>query len=99
MARAQLRILQAGAQALRPGGLLLYSTCTISATENEAIIDQLLESHPFFELEDLAAELDGAGLGSEADGLRAGRAGRALQTLPHRDRTAGFFMARLRRRG
>ena len=38
MAGAQARILAAGAGALRPGGVLVYSTCTISPTENERLI-------------------------------------------------------------
>jgi 16S rRNA (cytosine967-C5)-methyltransferase len=95
MARRQLQILQAGARALRPNGVLVYSTCTISANENERVIDQFLESDPAYELEDLAGELDGLGL----DGAAGTPAARAVQTLPHRDGTAGFFIARLRRRG
>ena len=39
MRDAQARILAAGARALRPGGLLVYSTCTISPSENERLID------------------------------------------------------------
>jgi 16S rRNA (cytosine967-C5)-methyltransferase len=73
MAGTQARILAAGACALRPGGVLVYSTCTISATENERQIAAFLNSQPEFVLDDV------------------------LVTLPHRDRTAGFFIARLRR--
>ncbi len=73
MAQAQARILAAGADALRPGGVLVYSTCTISATENEHLIAAFLDSHPDFALDDV------------------------VLTLPHRDHTAGFFIARLRR--
>jgi 16S rRNA (cytosine967-C5)-methyltransferase len=69
----QGRILAAGAAALRPGGVLVYSTCTISADENELLIAAFLNSHAEFSLDDVA------------------------MTLPHRDRTAGFYMARLRR--
>ncbi len=93
MARRQLAILQAGARALRPNGVLVYSTCTISAIENEQVIDRFLESEGGYELEDLAAELEGLGL----DAAAGPRAARAVQTLPHRDGTAGFFIARLRR--
>ncbi len=73
MARAQARILAAGARVLRPGGVLVYSTCTISPTENERLIAAFLDSHPQFGLDD------------------------SLLTLPHRDRTSGFFIARLRK--
>jgi 16S rRNA (cytosine967-C5)-methyltransferase len=85
LARTQAAILAAGAAAVRPGGVLIYSTCTISPTENERQISALQESNPDFALDDLAAELP------------AFRRGRCVLTLPHRDRTAGFFIARLRR--
>jgi len=90
MTRAQARILAAGAAALRPGGVLVYSTCTISPTENERLIAAFLASHPEFGLDDLA---DSAGAGALAP---AGAPGMLL-TLPHRDHTAGFFISRLRK--
>lgn len=89
MERTQVRILAAGAGALRPGGVLVYSTCTISPTENERLIAAFLDSHPEFELDDLDGTA-GAHTAADAPGM--------LQTLPHRDRTAGFFIARLRKR-
>ncbi|HTY96020.1 MAG TPA: RsmB/NOP family class I SAM-dependent RNA methyltransferase, partial [Solirubrobacteraceae bacterium] len=74
LARAQAEILDAGAHVLRPGGVLVYSTCTISPDENERVIAAFLESRPEFAPD-----------------------GEARQTLPHRDGTAGFYIARLRR--
>ena len=50
-------ILAAGAGALRPGGVLVYSTCTISPTENEHQIAAFLDANPDFALDDLGAEL------------------------------------------
>ena len=44
----QRRILEAGAAAVRPGGTLVYSTCTISAPENERQMEGFLERHPEF---------------------------------------------------
>jgi 16S rRNA (cytosine967-C5)-methyltransferase len=89
---AQERILAAGAQALRPGGVLVYSTCTISPTENERQIAGFLDIHPDFSLDDLSAEL-------RAYRHPSSRAPETVLTLPHRDHTAGFFIARLRRAG
>ncbi len=86
MARVQARILAAGAGALRPGGVLVYSTCTISPTENERLIAAFLDSHSDFALDEPAAAA-GAYAVADAPGI--------LQTLPHRDNTAGFFIARL----
>ncbi|MGH2905011.1 MAG: 16S rRNA (cytosine(967)-C(5))-methyltransferase RsmB [Solirubrobacteraceae bacterium] len=73
MTSTQAAILAAGAAAVRPGGVLVYSTCTISATENESQIGAFLDAHRDFG-------------GDET-----------MTTLPHRDHTAGFFIARLRR--
>jgi 16S rRNA (cytosine967-C5)-methyltransferase len=73
MTHTQAAILAAGAAALRPGGVLVYSTCTISPTENEHQISAFLDAHPDFSRDEL------------------------MMTLPHRDHTAGFFIARLRR--
>jgi 16S rRNA (cytosine967-C5)-methyltransferase len=73
MVPVQSRILAAGASALRPGGVLVYSTCTISLNENERLIAAFLDSHSQFRLDDVVV------------------------TLPHRDHTAGFYIARLRK--
>jgi 16S rRNA (cytosine967-C5)-methyltransferase len=88
MVDAQAAILAAGALALRPGGTLVYATCTICAAENQRQIERLLDAHPDFALDDLTTEF-----AAYADPTAPG----ALLTLPHRDRTAGFFIARLRR--
>lgn len=90
---AQDQMLRSAAAALRPGGVLVYSTCTISRRENEERIAALLSASaaggvPPLELDDLAAR---------APALAAPAEPRCLQLLPARDRTTGFFIARLRR--
>ncbi len=90
LAAAQARILAAGAAALRPGGVLVYSTCTISPEENERLIDRFLADHADFAADDLQADHALWQHPSVA---------RHLQTLPQRDGTDGFFIARLRRAG
>jgi 16S rRNA (cytosine967-C5)-methyltransferase len=91
MAGTQAQILAAGAAVVCPGGVLVYSTCTLSPIENERQIAAFLDSHPLFAPDDLAA-------GPQAQRFeRLRRAGSGVLTLPHRDRTAGFFIARLRR--
>ncbi|HZE03760.1 MAG TPA: 16S rRNA (cytosine(967)-C(5))-methyltransferase RsmB [Solirubrobacteraceae bacterium] len=47
----QARILRAGAQATRSGGTLVYSVCTISAAESDAVVEGFLAEHPGWELE------------------------------------------------
>jgi len=48
LAALQARILAAGAQALAPGGTLVYSVCTISRAEGDAVIDAFLREHGEF---------------------------------------------------
>ncbi len=86
LAELQCKILLAAAQAVSPGGTLVYSTCTISHAENERQIELFLDSHA-----DFVAEPAGP-----AAALSDG-SGPFLSTLPDRDRTAGFFVAKLRR--
>ena len=89
LARAQGAILRAGAAAVRPGGTLVYSTCTISPMENEGVVAAFLADHSAFEADDLREAVPVW----QHPGVP-----RHLQTLPHRDGTEGFFIARLRRR-
>jgi 16S rRNA (cytosine967-C5)-methyltransferase len=98
MAGAQRAILAAGAEAVRADGVLVYSTCTISPIENELVIADFLDSHADFALDDLASLRGSIGQPAAADDSSArGGLGGTVLTLPHRDRTAGFFIARLRR--
>jgi 16S rRNA (cytosine967-C5)-methyltransferase len=88
LAAIQARILDAAAQALEPGGVLVYSTCTISPAENERLIGAFLERRDDFEIDEPPSDLPVWDHPS-VPGF--------LQTLPHRDGTDGFFIARLRR--
>jgi 16S rRNA (cytosine967-C5)-methyltransferase len=88
LSELQARILTAGAGAVRPGGSLVYATCTISPTENERVIEAFLAIRGDFSAEDL---------GIVQPAWKHPTMPFALQTLPHRDRTDGFFIARLKR--
>jgi 16S rRNA (cytosine967-C5)-methyltransferase len=90
LARTQAAILRAGAAALAPGGTLVYATCTISPAENERVIDAFLADRDDFEADDLRRDVPVWQHPSVPS---------YLQTLPHRDGTEGFFIARMRRRG
>jgi 16S rRNA (cytosine967-C5)-methyltransferase len=88
LAGAQAAILDAAAGAVRSGGVLVYSTCTISPAENERLIAAFLERRSDFEVDEMPSDLPVWDHPSMPG---------FLQTLPHRDGTDGFFIARLRR--
>lgn len=87
MPTIQRSILRAAAEAVRPGGLLIYSTCSLETEENDLQVETFLAEHPEFVLE---PPPDGSVPASTID---AGR----LRVLPHKHGTDGAFAARLRR--
>lgn len=89
LSRLQQRILARAAARLKPGGILVYSTCTLTARENEQVVQNFLESYGNFVLEDAAAHLPESARNLVRDGY--------LLALPHRHNTDGFFAARLRK--
>lgn len=93
LTEVQDQLLHNAAAMLRPGGTLVYSTCTISRRENEERIAALLRASAAGDVPPL--ELDD--LGALAPDLVSPAEPRTLQMRPDRDRTTGFFIARLTR--
>lgn len=88
LAALQERILSVAGAATRPGGMVVYSVCTISVAEGRRVIDSFLSGHPEFSADELGLEHPDWAEGGDSQ---------HLQLLPHRDGTDGFFIARLRR--
>jgi len=82
----QLEILQTNANRVKPGGLLVYATCSLSHHENRNVTAAFLQSQPGFEPESPAITH-----GGEFDGL-------GTSLLPGTHNTDGFYVAVLRRR-
>ena len=76
----QDRILNACARYVKPGGILVYATCTISKRENEDRIESFLNTHDEFTLEQIPIPIENDG---------------TIQLLPHIHHTDGFFLARM----
>lgn len=84
----QLEILHSAAKAVKIGGVLVYSTCTIMPEENQNVIDAFLAAQPNFVLDDVHKYLP----------FKHKSKNRTLQLMPHVDHTDGFFIARLIRK-
>ncbi len=89
LAGAQRDMLEAAVDVVKPGGLLVYSTCTLEPEENEEQIDSFLRRHPEFTLEPCPGW--SAGVASRVDSR--GR----LVVLPQDTGFDGAFAARMRR--
>ena len=87
--QVQSQLLNRAAQFVRPGGILVYATCTLFEEENERVASDFLEAHSGWEQEPAAPYLPG--------GHELWTAGPYLRTWPHRHNMDGFFGARFRR--
>lgn len=86
----QASILAAAANLVKPGGRLVYATCSILREENDGIVDDFLTAHPQFEAEPAQALLAAQGVTIDC--------GERFRVLPHRHAMDGFFATVLKRR-
>ncbi len=90
----QAQILADAARMVRQGGILIYSTCTLNLSENEAQVDAFLASHPDFTLEPIRAVSLPPAFGG---GCLRPELSRAARLMPHTLPGEGHFLARMRR--
>ena len=86
----QCQILEAVAPCLRPGGVLVYSTCSTEPEENEDVIERFCRAHAEFQRESVRPWLPTAAQGFVTEQG-------ALSTMPNRFSMDGFYAARLRK--
>ncbi len=84
----QRRILDVVWRYVKPGGVLIYSTCTLNPDENHKMAEWFLDNHPFTP-QRLAPHLPEELKGEEDKGM--------LQLFPGSHETDGFFIARFKR--
>lgn len=93
MAELQAALLPRAAQWVRPGGQLVYATCSLEPEEGEAQIERFLADHPGFAIAPITADVLPAGLSPHERGW--------LRTLPgmlaEKGGLDGFFMVRMKR--
>lgn len=97
-AERQAMILEEAAKMLKPGGVLIYSTCTFSPEENEGTISVFLQRHKEYNIEEIACkDLFSPGraewIGQPAPGIE-----HTLRLWPHLLRGEGHYVARLRKK-
>lgn len=86
MAEIQWQMLINSAEKLKPGGTLVYSTCSITVEENEMLIERFLKWHPEFQLAEINPKIGLPGLRSLTGCQRL---------YPHIHKCNGFFIAKL----
>ncbi len=101
MARIQKGLIVSGFRALRPGGTMVYSTCTIAPEENEAVVAYVLErfpeaelmpiSIPHFKIRPGITKWNGESFGKRLESC--------ARILPQDNDTAPFFIAKITKRG
>ena len=98
LTQKQLSILQSASRLLKPGGRLVYATCSLIYQENQGVVEEFLASNPNFELKDPKEVLRDSfpTMGSLPIGASANSSW--WQLLPHLHGTDGFFGAILERK-
>lgn len=101
IAGVQEALLRRALALCRPGGRVVYSTCTFAPEENEAVLDAALRA--FEDVDVVEAEIDGLRTSPGIDAWRGRtfdpRVRRALRLWPHESGTGGFFAALLHKAG
>jgi len=84
----QVSILNEAAKMLKPGGTLVYSTCTYSKVEDEGSLSEFLENHPDFKIDKINPDF-----GFEESKILPG----TIRLFPHKIKGEGHFVARLKK--
>ncbi|MBI5020869.1 MAG: 16S rRNA (cytosine(967)-C(5))-methyltransferase RsmB [Ignavibacteriales bacterium] len=88
MVRQQYALLESAARMLKPGGVLVYSTCTTEPEENSELVKSFINAHPEFSIESASDFVNKSVVSAEG----------FIETMPHRHQIDGSFAARLRKK-
>ncbi|HII71867.1 TPA: RsmB/NOP family class I SAM-dependent RNA methyltransferase [Candidatus Woesearchaeota archaeon] len=98
MASTQKSLISAGFDMLRPGGTMVYSTCTLEPHEDEGVINFLLDKHPEARLQDIKLDIRRSPAVTEFEGETYNdEVNRCLRIWPQDNDTEGFFVAKIRK--
>ncbi|MCS7144131.1 MAG: NOL1/NOP2/sun family putative RNA methylase [Archaeoglobaceae archaeon] len=97
LSRLQKELIMAGYRCLKPGGVLIYSTCTLEPLENEEVVDHLLRNSEA-KIEEIKLPIRSTGGFKEFDGrIYLEEVRKCLRIHPQMNDTEGFFVAKLRK--
>ncbi|HZG15658.1 MAG TPA: 16S rRNA (cytosine(967)-C(5))-methyltransferase RsmB [Candidatus Bathyarchaeia archaeon] len=88
----QYKLLERVSSMLAPGGVMVYSTCTMEPEENQLLVEKFVAEHPSFELDRTLGEDLPDTVTAKLDASKG-----YIQLLPHHFQSDGFFIARLKR--
>jgi 16S rRNA (cytosine1407-C5)-methyltransferase len=98
LSQLQERLIENCYALLAPGGVLVYSTCTLAPEENEGVIDGLLKKHRDAEVDEIRVDVrHSSGVTEWSGEAYDGRVARCVRIYPQHHGTQGFFTARIRR--
>lgn len=92
--RIQEKMIESAIRTVKPGGLLVYSTCSFAPEENEMIVDRILQNFRNVTIEPI--DYGSSGLVRFGDLVFHDLLKNARRFYPHLDDTTGFFIAKLR---
>ena len=98
MAKLQTRLIYSAYQALKPGGTLLYATCSFAPEENEAVVDKLLKKEPGAAIEPIDLSIENRRNGLTQWGKKAFNEAvtHCVRIVPTK-KMEGFFLAKIRK--
>ena len=98
LSRTQKTLIESGFKALKTGGRLVYSTCSLEPEEDEEVVDSLLKRHPDAVIEKIPLEVKKSAAVLEFEGKKYSEdVGECLRVWPQDNDTEGFFVARIRK--
>jgi NOL1/NOP2/sun family putative RNA methylase len=97
MSKTQRQLLESALNVLKPGGFLVYSTCSLEPEENELNIDWLLKAHKNVSLEKINLEIGDPGLTNVFGQEMNNEISKCRRLWPHKTGTQGFFLAKIRK--
>lgn len=99
--RRQIKLLESALRSVKPGGQVVYSTCTLAPEEDEAVLDAVLKQYPqqiALESIERVLPLPAPGLSQAGEQVFHPDMSQAIRLWPHLYDTSGFFAALIRKR-